>query len=269
MKKNILIGFLIFFGLLFTITEAISPEKKEVIQAIKENRLEYFKTVKPNTLSLAFKTKSGTFSGKVGFSMLPFLISGLDNPELEARKIFYLELLFPEKLKDRKSLDEFLQDPEFKSNVNALREKLFSLEEKDIAASELRTKLIRLYNFSLREAINKRNFVSISYFDAQQFKEENSKHEKTIIGRFGKTAIKPLIKAMNEDRMDKETKLQIIEALQFKNTGGISSVIKKDTTRLKRAEDIYLLADKEKDLEVQKKLVELAEVYMPNDLTQP
>jgi hypothetical protein len=198
----------------------------------------------------------------MGLASIPSIIGAFDNQDADVRKLIYSELLFPEIFTANNTLTSILENKEQKIWIEQLREKMFKAEEKDLAYQEVLDKVILQYNYNLREAINKKNYKSISYFTPEQFKTYNAQHEKTVIGRFGKASIKTLIKAIGEERISKQTKMLIIESLKFSNTGGISKVIPKQLTRLKRAEDIYLIADKEKEPSVQNKLLDLAEIYM-------
>ena len=100
------------------------------------------------------------------------------------------------------------------------------------------------------------------------FKKSNLEDPKTVIVRFKKNGVKTLVKALEFEAGNVETKKLIIESLFYKTLGGPEKVITKKKTRVLRAESLFLTADKEKNPEVKEQLVQLAEAYyLPEDET--
>ena len=76
------------------------------------------------------------------------------------------------------------------------------------------------------------------------------------------------MKALEFEPANPETKKLIIESLFYKTLGGPEKVISKKKTREARAENLFLIADKEKNPEIRTQLIELAEAdYLPEEET--
>jgi hypothetical protein len=269
MKNLLVIAFYLVFGLV-SFLSSNSLEKKSFLNALKQENAEYFQSIdfekwkegnKPN--------KSGlTTVQKYGIKSIPALVGGISNPNVEVRKSVYKELLFPDyfsKLGDSPQQTLSL-DPATKRYLELVREKLLSKTETDPTAENLQLQALQYYNYSLREAINLKNPRAIAYMTLEYFEKSNAKHEKTVIGRFGKRAVRTLVRALAVEGGDLRTKMKILDALMFTEMGGPERVIPKMSVRAKRAEELYLIADRLSDQrsldEFRLKLLDVASAYI-------
>ncbi|MCX7997749.1 MAG: hypothetical protein N3A69_02195 [Leptospiraceae bacterium] len=249
---------------------SISPEKKEFLTAIETGNSEYFKNItieKWKAFNKPSKSSLTPFQ-KYGIKSIPALIGGIQNPSPEVRKEVYLELLFP---KFFSSLEMSPQKYAYaNSEWNELRNKIrpFLIERKEPSPEleKLRLEVLQNYNLSLREAINSKDFKAIANMTPEFFDKSNAEHEKTVIGRFGKRAVKTLVKALALEEGPVATKMKILDALMFNGQGGPEKVIPKMTTRAKRAEELFLIADrlegKPNMAEFRLKLLDVAQAYI-------
>jgi len=269
MKNLLVIAFYLVFGLV-SFLSSNSLEKKSFLNALKQENAEYFQSIdfekwkegnKPN--------KSGlTTVQKYGIKSIPALVGGISNPNVEVRKSVYKELLFPDyfsKLGDSPQQTLSL-DPATNRYLELVREKLLSKTETDPTAENLQLQALQYYNYSLREAINLKNPRAIAYMTLEYFEKSNAKHEKTVIGRFGKRAVRTLVRALAVEGGDLRTKMKILDALMFTEMGGPERVIPKMSVRAKRAEELYLIADRLSDQrsldEFRLKLLDVASAYI-------
>ncbi len=268
--KNLLI---IVFYLVFSIVSFLSShsiEKKSFLNALKEENAEYFQNIDFEKWKEGNKpAKSGlTTVQKYGIKSIPALVGGISNPNVEVRKAIYKELLFPDyfsKLGDNPQ-QTLSQDPVTKKYLELVREKLLAKTETDPTVENLQLQALQYYNYSLREAINLKNPRAIAYMTLEYFEKSNAKHEKTVIGRFGKRAVRTLVQALAVEGGDLRTKMKILDALMFTEMGGPERVIPKMSVRAKRAEELYLIADKLSNQssldEFRLKLLDVASAYI-------
>ena len=113
-----------------------------------------------------------------------------------------------------------------------------------------------------------KNPKALALMSPEYFKKSNLEDPKTVIVRFKKNGVKTLVKALEFEPANPETKKLIIESLFYKTLGGPEKVISKKKTREARAENLFLIADKEKNPEIRTQLIELAEAYyLPEEET--
>ncbi|MCB1177189.1 MAG: hypothetical protein KDK36_06380, partial [Leptospiraceae bacterium] len=206
---------MILLGALFSTTEALTPEQKTLKNALKRGNSDYFQKITKASLDTANakNSKGRSVIQRYGIRAIPALIGGFSNPDVEVRKEIYRELLFPKtfkKLGDQ-PLRKLSKHPETKLFLSMIRDNVFNIKETDLEAEDLLNKVINRYNYSLREAINKRNYKSVALMSPDFFKESNAEHKLTVVGRFGKRAVKTLVKAIGYEKGSMETKQLILE----------------------------------------------------------
>ncbi len=263
----------LLLGALFSSSVALTPDQKNLKNALKKGNAEYFQTITKANLdaSNTKNSKGMSIIQKFGIKSIPALLGAFDNKDVEVRKAIYRELLFPEfftELGD-KPLEKMSANTDYNLFLSMIRDKMLEANETDLEADALLLKVIDRYNYSLREAINKKNFKSVALMSPEFFKESNAKHEKTVVGRFGKRAVKTLVKAVGYDKGNIQTKFLILDTLLFPNTGGPEVVIPKLSVRVKRAEELFIIADrfvnKTNMADLSEKIVKVGEIYISNE----
>lgn len=262
--------FLGFFLIISISIYSTNAEKKEFLNAIQNGNAEYFKTIsfeKWKSFNKPSKTALTPFQ-KYGIQSIPALVGGVQNPSPEVRKEVYLELEFPKFFSSLQVSPQryALQNPEWNELRNKIRPILINQIETDPELENLRLKVLQNYNLSLREAINAKDFRAIAHMTPEFFDKSNAEHEKTVIGRFGRRAVKTLVKALGVEEGPLATKMKILDALMFVGQGGPEKVIPKMTIRAKRAEELFLIADKlegkQNMTEFRLKLLDVAQAYI-------
>lgn len=254
-----------------TFSSAFSQEseKKSFLNALKRGNSEYFQTVDVEKWKSGNKlTKGVSPIQKYGIKSIPALVGGITNPNIEVRKAVYTELLFPEYFAQMGESPQkgMNRTKETKQYMEMVREKILAQTETDPEAETMQLKAIQLYNYSLREAINVKNPRSIAYMSPEFFEKSNAEHEKTVIGRFGKRAVRTLVRALAVEKGDVKTKMKILDALMFTGVGGPEKIIPKMSIRAKRAEELFLIADRLSDQkslqDFRLKLLDVASAYI-------
>jgi hypothetical protein len=263
--------FFIFLLIPFFLSSVIysDSEKKNFANALKRGNSEYFQSISLEKWKAGNKpSKAQTPIQKYGIRSIPALSGGIINPNVDVRKAVYKELLFPSYFS---SLGENPQrvmsrDKETKQYLDMIREKILAQTESDPEAESLQIQALQFYNYSLREAINIKNPRAIAYMSPDFFDKSNAEHEKTVIGRFGKRSVRTLVRALAVEKGDIKTKLKILDALMFTQMGGPEKVIPKMSIRAKRAEELFLIADRLSDKsslqEFRLKLLDVASAYI-------
>jgi hypothetical protein len=249
---------------------AVNSEKKEFLNAIQNGNSEYFKKIPINKWKVFNKpSKSGlTYFQKLGIQSIPALIGGLQNPSAELRKEVYLELEFTKFFSSLSVSPQkyAYENPKWKELKELTRNQLINQTETEPELEKLRLQVLEYYNLSLREAINAKDFKTIAHMTPSFFEKSNAEHEKTVIGKFGKRAVKTLVRALGVEQGPIETKMKILDALMFVGQGGPEKVIPKTSTRTKRAEELFLIADRLEDkpnmTEFRLKLLDVAQAYI-------
>ncbi len=261
------------FGIFFTVSISvfsISSEKKEFLNAIKNGNSDYFKIISYNKWKTFNKSSKASLTPfqKYGIKSIPALIGGIQNPSAEVRKEVYLELEFPEFFRSLEMSPQKYAyvNSEWNELRNMIRPYIIDQKETEPELEKLRLKVLQKYNLSLREAINVKDFKAIAHMSPEFFDTSNAEHEKTVIGRFGKRAVKTLIKALAVEEGPILTKMKILDTLMFTGQGGPEKIIPKMTIRAKRAEELFLIADKlegKSDMaEFRLKLLDVAQAYI-------
>lgn len=264
MFKNQLLSLSLGLLLLFNFT--LIADSKEFKKALTTGNAEYFQNITLEDFDAGNKVKEGkSLITRTGLKTLPALAGALKNPDVNIRKKVYKEILFPHIFKDIDGTPAEMMsaDKELTKYLEKIRAAIYSIEdETDKDADQAFKDVQKVYGYSLKEAIKMKVPKAIAVMDPEFFKKSNMEHEKTVIGRFGKRSIKTLVKALEYEKGNIETKKLIIEELAFKNFGGPEKVIPKKETRVEKAELIFLVADKEKNSELQSLLTNLAEIYL-------
>ena len=268
---------ILFISLLFatsTLTFAKTSDDQGIKKAIKKADTEFFKNIKLEELEAGNKpdAEGKTLITRMEIDGINALIGAFKNPDVEVRKRIYKELLYPEIFKDLEGVtvpDFMSQDAQLKQYLDKLRISIYSVDElENNEANEALTALIQQYGYSVKEAIKVKNPKALAIMTPEFFKKSNLEDPKTVIVRFKKNGVKTLVKALEFEAGNVETKKLIIESLFYKTLGGPEKVITKKKTRVLRAESLFLTADKEKNPEVKEQLVQLAEAYyLPEDET--
>lgn len=269
------IFFLAVYLSLFNFIFAKPVEDRGIKKAIKKADTEFFKTIKLEDLEAGNKPDSEgkTLITRMEIDGVNALVGAFKNPDVEVRKRIYKELLYQDIFKDLEGVtvaDFMSQDKQLKQYLDKLRIAIYSIDELENAeAADALTALIKQYGYSVKEAIKMKNPKALALMTPEFFKKSNLEDPKTVIVRFKKNGTKTLIKALEYEPANPETRKLIIESLFYKTLGGPQKVISKKSTRELRAESIFLTADKEKNPEMRTLLVKLAEAYyLPEDPAQ-
>lgn len=260
------IFFLILFSL-FSSSFAKPTEDKGIRKAIRKADVEFFKNIKLEDLKEGNKpnAEGKTLITRMEIDGINALVGAFKNPDPEVRKIIYKELLYPDIFKDLEgvTVPEFMaQDKQLKQYLEKIRIAIYSVDENENAeANEALSALIKQYGYSVKEAIKSKNPKALAIMQPDFFKKSNLEDPKTVIVRFKKNGVKTLVKALEYEKGNPETRKLIIESLFYKSLGGPEKVLTKKKTREIRGENLFLIADKEKSPEVRAQLVQLAEAY--------
>ncbi|HMV43002.1 MAG TPA: hypothetical protein PK079_11055 [Leptospiraceae bacterium] len=262
--KSIFIIFLVSF---LSAIHAKPSEDKGIKKAIRKGDTEFFKNIKFEDLKEGNKPNSEgkTLITRMEIDGVNALVGAFKNPDVEVRKIIYKELLYPEIFKDLEGVTvaEFMeQDKQLKQYLDKLRVAIYSVDElENPEANESLNALIKQYGYSVKEAIKVKNPKALAIMSPDFFKKSNLEDPKTVIVRFKKNGVKTLVKALEYEKGNPETRKLIIESLFYKTLGGPEKVVTKKKTRESRGENLFLIADKEKNPEVRAQLIQLAEAY--------
>ncbi len=241
---------------------ALSPEQKDLKKAIQKGDFGFFEKVTKQNLITGNQNEGKSFIQKSETKSIPALIGAFSNPDIEVRKILYREMLFTEmKNKGEDPRKKMESDPESAPVLELFRKKLFASEEKDPEAFVLREELIRLYNYDLITAIRKKNDLAVAYMSPETLDSEISKNEDKIMKKWIKRSLKIFIKALGNERSSKETKLKLIEIIQLSKYGGPAKLIPKAPSLAKRADELFSIAEAEKDTKLIKKITDLGALY--------
>lgn len=269
-SKRIL--FLTIFFSISSIALAKTADDRGIRKAIKKADTEFFKSIKLEDLEAGNKPDADgkTLITRMEIDGVNALVGAFKNPNVEVRKKIYKELMYPDIFRDLEgvSVSDFMsQDKQLKQYLDKLRIAIYSVDEfDDSEASDLLAALIKQYGYSVKEAIKMKNPKALALMSPDFFKKSNLEDPKTVIVRFKKNGVKTLVKALEFDPINPETKKLIIDSLFYKTLGGPEKVISKKKTREARAENLFLIADKEKNPEIRTQLIELAEAYyLPED----
>lgn len=264
-SKSILFILLSFF--ITSLTLAKTADDRGIRKAIKKADTEFFKNIKLEDLEAGNKKDADgkTLITRMEIDGVNALVGAFKNPDVEVRKRIYKELLYPDIFRDLEGVtvpDFMAQDKQLKQYLDKLRIAIYSIDElDDKEANEALSALIKQYGYSVKEAIKMKNPKALALMSPEFFKKSNLEDPKTVIVRFKKNGVKTLVKALEYEPSNPETKKLIIDSLFYKDLGGPEKVVTKKKTRDARAESIFLTADKEKSPEMRAKLIELAEAY--------
>lgn len=264
-SKSILFISLFFLATLQSFAK--STDDQGIKKAIKKADTEFFKNIKLEELEAGNKPDSEgkTLITRMEIDGVNALVGAFKNPDVEVRKRIYKELLYPEIFKDLEGVtvpDFMSQDAQLKQYLDKLRVAIYSVDESENKeANEALTALIQQYGYSVKEAIKVKNPKALAMMTPEFFKKSNLEDPKTVIVRFKKNGVKTLVKALEYEPANPDTKKLIIESLFYKTLGGPEKVVPKKKTRILRAESLFLTADKEKNPEIKEQLIQLAEAY--------
>jgi hypothetical protein len=271
-SKSIFFLTLLFF--ISSIALAKTGDDKGIRKAIKKADTEFFKNIKLEDLEAGNKADADgkTLITRMEIDGVNALVGAFKNPSVEVRKKIYKELLYPDIFRDLEGVtvsDFMSQDKQLKQYLDKLRLAIYSVDEfEDSEASNALSALVKQYGYSVKEAIKMKNPKALALMSPEYFKKSNLEDPKTVIVRFKKNGVKTLVKALEFEPANPETKKLIIESLFYKTLGGPEKVISKKKTREARAENLFLIADKEKNPEIRTQLIELAEAYyLPEEET--
>ncbi len=266
---------ILFITILFSISSialAKTADDRGIRKAIKKADTEFFKNIKLEDLEAGNKPDADgkTLITRMEIDGVNALVGAFKNPNVEVRKRIYKELMYPDIFRDLEgvSVSDFMsQDKQLKQYLDKLRIAIYSVDEfDDSEASDLLAALIKQYGYSVKEAIKMKNPKALALMSPDFFKKSNLEDPKTVIIRFKKNGVKTLVKALEFEPINPETKKLIIDSLFYKALGGPEKVISKKKTREARAENLFLIADKEKNPAIRSQLIELAEAYyLPED----
>ncbi len=255
-----------------SIALAKTADDRGIRKAIKKADIEFFKNIKLEDLEAGNKKDADgkTLITRMEIDGVNALVGAFKNPDVEVRKRIYKELLYSDIFRDLEGVtvpDFMAQDKQLKQYLDKLRIAIYSVDEfDDTEANDALSALIKQYGYSVKEAIKMKNPKALALMSPEFFKKSNLEDPKTVINRFKKNAVKTLVKALEFEPANPETKKLIIDSLFYKDLGGPEKIISKKKTREARAENIFLIADKEKSPEMRTKLIELAEAYyFPED----
>ncbi|MBP7281245.1 MAG: hypothetical protein KBA66_06710 [Leptospiraceae bacterium] len=264
--------FFILSVFLSSLLLAKPTEDRGIRKAIKKADTEFFKTITLEDLDAGNKPDSEgkTLITRMEIDGVNALVGAFKNPNVEVRKRIYKELLYSDIFRDLEGVtvaDFMSQDKQLKQYLDKLRIAIYSVDEfEDSEASDALSALIKQYGYSVKEAIKAKNPKAIAVMSPEFFKKSNSEDPKTVIVRFKKNGVKTLIKALEYEPGNPETKKLIIESLFYKTLGGPEKVIPKKSARETKAESLFLIADKEKNPEIRTLLMQLAQAYyFPED----
>jgi hypothetical protein len=258
--NKILISFFIFLIALYS----QGSRKSSLREALEKGDSKYFEKVSLADLQSDNKSESEvkTLIAKFELNGIPALVGAFKNPDVEVRKLIYKELTFTSVYKDLRNSRpaQLLQDKDWKPYLDKMRENIYSVEEEG-EAKELLDELIYIYGFSLKEAIRNKDAKAVAAMSPDFFKKSNEEDPKGVINRFKRHAVKTLVKAATQPKIHPDTRKQIIEALKFSSLGGPAKIMLKKKARVNRAEALFKLADNEKNEELKKDIIAVAESY--------
>ncbi|MEM7179504.1 MAG: hypothetical protein AAF518_01220 [Spirochaetota bacterium] len=271
-----------FFSLfLFLVSMPVLAEsapRKELIDALKTNNARYFQNVSFDRLQAANQSdaKGNLLLDRVKYKFTPALIGGFRNKDTNVRKAIYRALRFPyySKKYSRSPKDVLSIKEKWQQYLYAIIDAIHSYQEPDPDALQEFKSLESTYAFSLKEALQNKNYKALAAFSEKNFRTQNQNGKIHLVQSMGKVVIVPLIKAMGEKYCPKETKQLILQELAFAQVGGPEKLIQDikaadgstksgAENRLRKAERLFLLADKEKDESIKKMIVSLATLYYP------
>lgn len=230
--------------------------------AIKKKDTDYFKKVSIEELK---KWNLPNSAGKTVFERVKIkdlhaLIGAFENPNNEVRLLIYTTLQFKD-IQEGTPLSVVKNDSSMTDTLNQFREAMYSKIEVDKNLNTKKYELIKIWGYTLEESIKEKKHKAIASFDVASFQKENLANGKNLVASTGKLAVNPILFALQLDHIDLELKRVLIKELLFEKIGGPKAVVIVGANRLKKAERIFQIADKEKDPETKKMLIYLGEQY--------
>lgn len=258
MRKFILsIKLLTTFIILFSFPSA-QANPGDLLTAISRGDSNYFKKISYKDLIRSDRPHKKTSQiQKHGIASLSALSGIFENPDPKSRRYVY-KLLFS------LPVDEGKGNPE---SIKHFRSRLFRVKENNSKNKLFLSHLYDRYNCSLREALLEKNYLAIARMSSGYFERSNRTMKKTAVGSLGGKSITTLLRALRFKETNSQTKEKIIESLYFKEIGGISSAIHKESLKIKRSENILRLVDLEESDDIKLKLLDLSEAYADSFLT--